>query len=310
LKTSPTNSLDSARTTSLLVRTAPGKQRLQSRIKSQKSAMTARLTRCYRVVGAEPSLSWGRHRKPCVHPLKLQRLAAHRGGSCRQEDRLRLKSKIIKQGGPQDARKYLTVLLAALALAGCETASKLGEGLGNMGDKALETIGFKKPDIPQAPELPESAKPARPLKLRLAASDSLNVDAAGHSLSLVVRVYKLRSPSAFLNAPYETFGNSTKEKEALADELIDGREIVLLPGQQQQISERWAREATHVGVVALFRAPAAQRWRYAFELGEFGLGGDGIVLGAHACALSIASGEPVGTTSAAMKLNPTACAAK
>ncbi len=197
----------------------------------------------------------------------------------------------------------------AVALAGCETAGKLGEGLGNMGDKALETIGFKKPELPQAPELPESAKPARRMKLRLAASDSLNVDANGRSLSLVVRIYKLRSTTAFLNAPYETFGNNTKEKEALADELIESREIVLLPGQQQQINERWAREAPYVGVVALFRAPAPQRWRYAFELETFQLD-QGFVLGAHACTLSIASGEPVGVTSAAMKLNSTACAVK
>jgi type VI secretion system protein VasD len=200
-------------------------------------------------------------------------------------------------------------LIAALSLAGCETAGKLSEGLGNMGDKALETIGFKKPEVPQAPELPESAKPARHLKLRLAASDSLNVDAAGRSLTLVVRIYKLRGSTAFLNAPYETFGNGTKEKEILADELIESREIVLLPGQQQQINERWAREATHVGVVGLFRAPAPQRWRYAFELETFQLD-EGFVLGAHACTLSIASGEPVGITSAAMKLNSTACAVR
>ena len=210
---------------------------------------------------------------------------------------------------PSTRLTHATALCAILALTGCETASKLGEGLGNMGDKALETIGFKKPEVPQAPELPESAKPARPMKLRLAASDSLNVDAAGRSLSLVVRIYKLRSPTAFLNAPYETFGNSTKEKEALADDLIESRELVLLPGQQQQINERWAREATHVGVVGLFRAPAAQRWRYAFELETFQLD-QGFVLGAHACTLSIASGEPVGLTSAAMKLNSTACAVK
>ena len=204
---------------------------------------------------------------------------------------------------------YATALYVALALTGCETASKLGDGLGNMGNKALETIGFKKPELPQAPELPESAKPARHMKLRIATSDSLNVDAAGRSLSLVVRVYKLRSTTAFLNAPYETFGNSTKEKEVLADELIESREVVLLPGQQHQINERWAREATHVGVVALFRAPAPQRWRYAFELETFQLD-QGFVLGAHACTLSIASGEPVGVTSAAMKLNSTACAVK
>lgn len=200
-------------------------------------------------------------------------------------------------------------LITALSLTGCETAGKLGEGLGNMGDKALETIGFKKPEVPETPELPESAKPARHLKLRLAASDSLNVDAAGRSLTLVVRIYKLRASTAFLNAPYETFGNGAKEKEVLGDELIESREIVLLPGQQQQISERWAREATHVGVVGLFRAPAAQRWRYAFELETFQLD-EGFVLGAHACTLSVASGEPIGITSAAMKLNSTACAVK
>jgi type VI secretion system protein VasD len=200
-------------------------------------------------------------------------------------------------------------LLAMLMLTGCQTVGKLGEGLGNMGDKALETIGFKKPEAPQLPELPESAKPARRMKLKLAASDSLNVDSSGRSLSLVVRVYKLRSTTAFLNAPYETFGNNAKEKEALADELIESREIVLLPGQQQQINERWAREATHVGIVALFRAPAPQRWRYAFELETFQLD-QGFVLGAHACTLSIASGEPVGVSSAAMKLNSTACAVK
>ena len=146
-----------------------------------------------------------------------------------------------------------------VGLAGCETVNKLSEGFGNMGDKALETIGFRKPELPPTPELPEAAKPARRLKLRLAASDSLNVDTSGHSLSLVVRVYKLRSPAAFLNAPYETFGNAAKEKEALGDEMIESREIVLLPGQQQQINERWAREATHIGVVTLFRAPSPQR---------------------------------------------------
>jgi len=200
----------------------------------------------------------------------------------------------------------LVLLLLSTALVGCETAGKLGEGFGNMGDKALETIGFKKPEVPQLPELPESAKPARRVKLKLAPSDSLNVDARGQSLSLVVRIYKLRSPAAFLAAPYGTFGNALREKEVLGDEMLESRELVLLPGQTQQVNEKWAREATHLGVVALFRAPAAQRWRYAFEFDTFQLG-DGLVLGAHACALSVGSGEPVGTNVSAMKLNPTAC---
>jgi type VI secretion system protein VasD len=227
------------------------------------------------------------------------------------EERARLKSKMIKRDSShgRHAAACIVVLLAACLLSGCETASKLGEGFGNMGDKALETIGFKKPEIPKAPELPESAKPARRLKLRFAASDSLNVDAAGRSLSLVVRVYKLRSPTAFLNAPYETFGNGNKEKTDLADELIEAREIVLLPGQPQEINERWAREASYVGIVALFRAPAPQRWRYAFEL-ENAPSDTGLVVGAHASTLSIAAGDPVSVSSAALKFNSTACAVR
>jgi type VI secretion system protein VasD len=199
-------------------------------------------------------------------------------------------------------RTSFLVAALCLSLTACETVTQVG-------GKALEVVGIKKPElpqIPQPPEIPESAKPARRMKLTLAASESLNVDPAGKSLSLVARVYKLRSATAFLNAPYETFGNAAKEKEVLGDELLEAREIVLLPGQQQKIDERWVREAAFVGVVGLFRVPATRRWRYAFELETFQLD-PGFVLGAHACSLSIGSGQPVGISASEMKLSPPVC---
>jgi type VI secretion system protein VasD len=196
-------------------------------------------------------------------------------------------------------RTSLLLVAICAALAGCETVGKAG-------GKALEVVGIKKPELPPVPEVPESAKPARRMKLTLTASESLNVDPSGKSLSLVVRVYKLRSATAFLNAPYETFGNAAKEKEVLGDELLEAREIVLLPGQQQKVDERWAREAPFVGVVGLFRLPAARRWRYAFELDTFQLD-PGFVLGAHACSFSIGSGKPVGVSPNEMKLGPSVC---
>jgi type VI secretion system protein VasD len=183
----------------------------------------------------------------------------------------------------------LTVCALALALQGCESAKRLGDGLGNMGNKALETVGFKKPEVPA---IPDSAKPDRPMSLRIAASDSLNVDPMGRSLSVVVRVYKLRNLSTFLSAPYETFGMPAKEKELLADSLIESREMLLRPDGLIDLKERWAREAAYLGVVALFRTPASDRWRYAFEL-QAQSAGSGIVMGAHACALSVASGNTV-----------------
>jgi len=187
-------------------------------------------------------------------------------------------------------------------LLGCQSTEGVKEGIGGVKDKALEAIGFKKPTLP---EVPETAKPARKVNLRVSASESLNVDPSGRSLSLIVRVYKLRSAGAFLNAPYEAFGNVAKEREALGDEMIETRELQLVPGKEQTIAERWARDAGFVGVVALFRSPAPQRWRYAFSVA--GSEVEGIVLGAHACSLSVARGEPVGGLDLVSRSTPPPC---
>ena len=182
---------------------------------------------------------------------------------------------------------WLALVMVAMPLTGCATTGKAGEGLSGMKDKALEAIGFKRPEIP------ESAKPARRMSLRISSSSALNLDMSGQSLSLVVRIYKLRGTTAFLNAPYEVFGDATKEKMILGADLVDAQELVVFPGRQRLVDERWNREATYVGVVGLFRRPAPQQWRYAFELEPLQTG-QAIVLGAHACTLSVASGVPVG----------------
>lgn len=212
----------------------------------------------------------------------------------------------IRKQSPTRAATCIALLALSSLTTGCAQAPSLSEGLSNMGAKALETIGYKKPELPTAPDLPEAAKPGRTLKLRIAASESLNVDDDGKSLSLLVRIYKLRSPSAFLNAPQETFGDAAKEKALLGDELIESRELVLLPGKQENINERWVREASYVGVVALYRTPAAQRSRHAFEL-ELLPVGNGIVLGAHACGLSVASGSPIGQTDTTSRKSAVDC---
>ncbi len=204
------------------------------------------------------------------------------------------------------------VCIACLAtLPGCASSSKFSEGMGNMADKALETIGYKKPDLPALPPMPpipEAAKPPRPMRLQLAASEALNTEPQGRSLSLVVRVYKLRNTSAFMSAPYDGFGDPAKEKQMLGEDLIDVKEIILSPGHKRALTEKWAREATHVGVVGLFREPAPKRWRYVFDLEELKSDEQQFVVGAHACAFSVASGTPVGFDETTRRLQPADCA--
>ena len=189
-----------------------------------------------------------------------------------------------------------------LACAGCETAGKAVDAVGAVKDKALEVVGLKKPELP---ELPDSALPARKVMLRIQASESLNVDASGRSLALVTRVYKLKSAQAFLSTPYEAFGNATREKEHLGEDIVKVRDLQLVPGQRYEVQDKIAREAGYIGVVALFREPAAQRWRYAFTAEAAQK--TGITLGAHACSLSVSIGEPINASSHVAAMSPGLC---
>jgi type VI secretion system protein VasD len=172
-------------------------------------------------------------------------------------------------------RNALLCLAALLSLSACAAGSLAGT--------ALEMIGIRQP-----PELPDAQKPPRKVAIRLHASPNLNTDANGHPLALVARIYKLRQDAAFRQIAYESFLNAHTEHELLGNDLLEVREVLLVPGQHYESVEKVTREASFIGVVALFRAPAEQRWRLAFAAGDAEK--DGITIGAHACALSIGAG--------------------
>jgi type VI secretion system protein VasD len=179
---------------------------------------------------------------------------------------------------------WLPILLLASALGGC--ASKQGGGLV---DKALEMVGLKKDDIPVDALPPVTPQPKK-LLLRVHAGEQLNIDPAKRSLSVVVRVYKLRGANAFLAAPYQGFASPEAEKRAFGGELIEAREIVLTPGQRHEVVETMPPEATHLAVATLFRAPAERRWRFAFRVKDSEK--SGVTVGVHGCAMSVAAGVP------------------
>jgi type VI secretion system protein VasD len=147
----------------------------------------------------------------------------------------------------------------------------------------MEAAGMRKPA-----ELPEAQKPPRAVAMRLHAANNLNVDSRGEPLAVVARIYKLRQSAAFEQAPYAAFLNGQAEKDALGADLIEVKEITLVPGQRYEVTEKVSRDAGYVGVVALFHAPAAQRWRLAFPAAEAEK--DGLTVGLHACALSVGAG--------------------
>lgn len=163
--------------------------------------------------------------------------------------------------------------------------------LGSVVDKALEVTGVKVPAKP--PEaLPDSALPDRRIRWQLHASSSLNAADNGQPLGLVTRIFKLRNPDSFLQAQMDVFGDPVREKQALGDDLVAVREVQLVPGQHHEATDKVGRDVPYIGIVALYRRPATGRWRYAFKAADAEFGG--LSLGAHACALSVQTGHPVG----------------
>lgn len=168
--------------------------------------------------------------------------------------------------------------LAGALLAGCA-----GGGVGAIAGAALEAAGLRK-----APALPEAQQPPRHVAIRIHAAEKLNTDSRGQPLALVARIYQLRQRAAFERMPYDAVLKPEAERQALGADLLEVKEITLVPGQHYEITEKVAREAGYLGVVALFHAPAAQRWRLAFAVAEAEQ--QGVTVGAHACALSVGSG--------------------
>lgn len=192
----------------------------------------------------------------------------------------------------------VTALLAGLSacvLGGCETAAGVVETAAGARDRTLEFAGLKTPGA----VLPEGSLAAWRIPLRIQASPSLNADGDGRPLALVLRVYKLRNAQAFLGAPYGVFGDAVAEKERLGEDLVELREIQLLPGQVVDTLERVGRDAPYVGVVALYVRPSPQRWKLLFDTPRAQR--SGITVAAHACALSVSRGEPAGPGAAAYR---------
>ncbi|MBY4897520.1 type VI secretion system lipoprotein TssJ [Cupriavidus sp. AU9028] len=183
------------------------------------------------------------------------------------------------------ARQALKAALctsAALALAGCAVG---GQVLAGAAGGALEALGIKPSSVPDA------QKPPRDIPLRLYAGANLNAANDRKPAALVVRVYKLKEATAFQQAAFDVFVDPAREKQVLGAELVNVREITLIPGQRYEVMEKVAREAGAIGVVALFRSPAPQRWKFAFDAqqGEK----SGITIGLHACAMTLTAGEPL-----------------
>lgn len=199
------------------------------------------------------------------------------------------------------ARCTWRLIAGALVSSLCACASTPSDGILK---KSLELVGLQTLDTAElASKKAELAKlaAASRIPLRIHASEQLNSDGASRPLSLVVKIFKLKGHEAFTRLPYAAFAESAHQ----SDEVLSSREVVLLPGQRYEVEERLPAGTTHLGVVALFRSAEVNRWRFVFDLNNTGK--EGITLGAHQCALSVAHGATVGSAPEIRRLAGAVC---
>ncbi len=180
----------------------------------------------------------------------------------------------------KNAARMLPVLMAAL-LTACA---------------ALDAVGLRK-----QPDLADALKAPRTVAIKLQAAPLLNVDDNGQSLALIARIYKLKQNNAFEQAPFSAFLNPQAEKEALGADLLEVKEVTLIPGQRLELQEKVSKEANFVGIVALYRKPDLQRWRLSFAAAEAEK--SGVAIGAYGCALAVGNGAQP----AAIRRTPVRC---
>jgi type VI secretion system protein VasD len=105
-----------------------------------------------------------------------------------------------------------------------------------------------------------------PIAVLLEASERLNPDDRGNSLSTIVQVLQLKDIRRLEASEFQDVWQ--RSKEVLEDDLIASDELTLEPGQR--LTRQLARDpkATYIVVLGVFRRPAGQVWRSILRLQE------------------------------------------
>lgn len=127
--------------------------------------------------------------------------------------------------------------------------------------------------------------------IRANAEPVINRDAAGKPLSVVVRLYQLKQPNDFNQLTFDLAASGRSDAELLGTSMVQKNEVVLIPGGQFIDKELLAPDTKYVGVIAFFRRPDNNFWRYLIDAEE--VKKKGLTLLIKDCYLSLQSPTPI-----------------
>ncbi|WP_233837990.1 type VI secretion system lipoprotein TssJ [Paraburkholderia sp. ZP32-5] len=102
------------------------------------------------------------------------------------------------------------------------------------------------------------------LRLRIAASENVNPNEWGNAAPIQVRVYELKSATAFESADFFTL--QSEDKKVLGDDALVVDEFILRPGEQRDVMRKSNPATTVIGVLAGYRELGKSVWRAVYRL--------------------------------------------
>ena len=91
------------------------------------------------------------------------------------------------------------------------------------------------------------------------ATAGVNPDAKGRASPIVVRLFELKSISAFNSTDFFTLWD--REREVLSADMTGRDEFQLHPGEQKKLERTLQPDTRYVGVIAAFRDLERSNWR-------------------------------------------------
>ena len=107
-----------------------------------------------------------------------------------------------------------------------------------------------------------------PYEIRGQAAPKINPDESGTPLSIVVRLYLLKDKEAFSQLGFDKITSGKSDIEIFGDSLIERSEVVLIPGAPFKSDKQLDAATKYLGVVAMFRQPDTNSWRYLLSADE------------------------------------------
>ena len=104
-----------------------------------------------------------------------------------------------------------------------------------------------------------SAPKPTQLSGRIEASATVNPSTSQRPSPLMLRVYELKSPTAFNAADFMSLYQ--RDQAELAADLVAREELTLAPGESRPLSKTLSPDTRYIGVVGAFRDLEHAQWR-------------------------------------------------